>query len=177
MYMLVSQYMRFLSFFLLFGLLASAPLVEAQWSNSTSELSPKEKRKKAKQEAKQARKEAVAYYKDYIVKKRRAYLLVKNVEEEKDVARILKGFRALYETAEKEENMNGDRVIGGGSSCGNGGVEVSEEAKKKAMDAERKKYEKHIKKIDNQIETEKARIEEAGLMTDELKEMITKALE
>lgn len=169
--------MRFLSFFLLFGLLASAPMVEAQWSNSSSELSPKEKRKKAKQEAKQARKEAVSYYKEYIVKKRRAFLLVKNVEEEKDVARIVKGFRALFEVEDEEEKMSNDRVIGGGSSSGNGGVEVSEEARKKAMDMERKKYEKHIKKIDAQIEAEKSRIEEAGIMTDELADFIKKSLE
>ena len=167
--------MRFLSFFLLFGLLASAPMVEAQWSNSSSELSPKEKRKKAKQEAKQARKEAVTHYKEYIVKKRRALILVKNVEEEKDVARVVKGFRALFSVAEREENMSNDRVIGGAS--GNGGVEVSEEARKKAMEMERKKYEKHIKKIDAQIEAEKSRIEEAGIMTDELADFIKKSLE
>lgn len=167
--------MRFLSFFLLFGLLASAPMVEAQWSNSTQELSPKEKRKQAKQEAKQARKEAVAHYKAYIVQKRRALNYVKNVEEEKDVARILKGLRSLYEVEENSE-MDSERTIGGGS-YNNGGAEVSEAAKKKAMDAERKKYEKHINKIDAQIEAEKTRIEEAGLMTDELKEMISKALE
>lgn len=168
--------MRFLSFLLLFGLLASAPMVEAQWSNSSSELSPKEKRKQAKQEAKQARKEAVSHYKSYIVQKRRALSYIKNVEEEKDVARILKGLRALYEEEEAETEMDGDRSIGGGSS-GNGGVEISEAARKKAMDAERKKYEKHIKKIDTQIEAEKSRIEEAGIMTDELADFIKKALE
>ena len=51
--------MKLLAFLMIFAFVASTPLVEAQWSNgSNTELSPQEKRKKAKQEAKAARKEA-----------------------------------------------------------------------------------------------------------------------
>ena len=166
--------MRFLSFFLLFGLLASAPMVEAQWSNSSSELSPKEKRKQAKQEAKQARKEATQYYKDYIVKKRKALILIKKIEDERSRNASIRSFKKLYEEEEDSEEMGADRTIGGG--YGNGGG-VSEKAKKKAMEEERKKYEKAIKKIDDQIDEEVTRIEEAELMTDELNEFIKKAKE
>lgn len=168
--------MKFLSFFMLFALFASAPMAEAQrYNNSGTEMSAKEKRKQAKQEAKQARKEAAQYYKEYIVKKRKALILVKKIEDERSRDASIRSFKLLYEEPEEEDTqMNDGRVIGGGSG-GNGGG-VSEEAKNKAMEAERKKYEKQIKKIDAQIEAETTRIEEAELMTDELKGYITESL-
>ena len=158
---------------MLFAFVASTPVVEAQWSNTNTELSPKEKRKQAKAEAKQARKEAAQHYKEYIVMKRKALILVKKIEDERSREASLRSFKLLFETEEEEEDMGDGRVIGGN----NGGNSVSEEARKKAMDAERAKYEKQIKKIDTQIEAESTRIEEAELMTDALQEYIKQALQ
>ena len=167
--------MKLLAFLMIFAFVASTPLVEAQWSNgSNTELSPQEKRKKAKQEAKVARKEAAQYYKEYIVKKRKALILFKKIEDERSRDGSIRSFKVVFEEEEsEEETMDSGRVIGGG----NGSPEISDEARKKAMDAERKKYEKQIKKIDTQIEAEKTRIEEAELMTDELQEFIKKSME
>lgn len=165
--------MKLLAFFMLFTLMASAPIAEAQWSGDTQELSPKEKRKQAKQEAKQARKEAAQHYKEYIVSKRKALILVKKIEDERSLNASIRSFKLLYAAPESDEDeMDDSRMIGG-----NGSSSVSEEAKKKAMDAERRKYEKQINKIDAQIEAEKTRLEEAELMNDELKDFISKALE
>lgn len=168
--------MKLFAFFMLFAFVASAPVVEAQWSNSNTELSPKEKRKQAKTEAKQARKEAAQYYKEYIVVKRKALILVKKIEDERSRDASVRAFKLLFETEEEEEDMGNDRVVGG-SYGNNGGKSVSESAKKKAMDAERAKYEKQIKKIDEQIEAESTRIEEAELMNDALQEYIKQALQ
>ena len=165
--------MKLLALFMLFAFVASTPVVEAQWSNTGTELSPKEKRKQAKAEAKQARKEAAQHYKEYIVMKRKALILVKKIEDERSREASLRSFKLLFETEEEEEDMGDGRVIGGN----NGGNSVSEEARKKAMDAERAKYEKQIKKIDTQIEAESTRIEEAELMTDALQEYIKQALQ
>lgn len=165
--------MKLLALFMLFAFVASTPVVEAQWSNTNTELSPKEKRKQAKAEAKQARKEAAQHYKEYIVMKRKALILVKKIEDERSREASLRSFKLLFETEEEEEDMGDGRVIGGN----NGGNSVSEEARKKAMDAERAKYEKQIKKIDTQIEAESTRIEEAELMTDALQEYIKQALQ
>lgn len=166
--------MRFLAFCILLAVAVCEPVAEAQWSNGNTELSPKEKRKQAKQEAKQARKEATQYYKDYIVKKRKALILIKKIEDERSRNASIRSFKKLYEEEEDCEEMGNGRTIGGG--YGNGGG-VSEKAKNKAMEDERKKYEKAIKKIDDQIDEENDRIEEAGLMTDELNEFIKKAKE
>ena len=166
--------MKLLAFFMIFTLFASAPMAEAQGYGNGTEMSAKEKRKQAKQEAKQARKEAAQYYKEYIVKKRKALILVKKIEDERSRDGSIRSFKVLFEEAEEDDDQMGDgRVIGGAS----GGSGVSDEAKNKAMEAERKKYEKQIKKIDAQIEAESTRIEEAELMTDELKGFITKSLE
>ena len=167
--------MKLLAFLMIFAFVASTPLVEAQARNGAdTELSPQEKRKKAKQEAKAARKEATQYYKEYIVKKRKALILFKKIEDERSRDGSIRSFKVVFEEEEsEEETMDSGRVIGGG----NGSPEISDEARKKAMDAERKKYEKQIKKIDTQIEAEKTRIEEAELMTDELQEFINKSLE
>jgi hypothetical protein len=167
--------MRLLAFFMIFSLFASAPMAEAQGYNNGTEMSAKEKRKQAKQEAKQARKEAAQYYKEYIVKKRKALILVKKIEDERSRDGSIRSFKVLFEEASEEDDdkMGDGREIGGAS----GGSGVSDEAKNKAMEAERKKYEKQIKKIDAQIEAESTRIEEAELMTDELKGYITKSLE
>ena len=167
--------MKILSLCILLALAVCEPVAQAQWSNGgNTELSPKEKRKQAKQEAKQARKEAAQYYKEYIVKKSKALILVKKIEDERSRNASIRSFKLLFEEEESEEELGADRTYGMGSS-GNGGV--SEEAKKKAMEAERKKYEKAIKKIDDQIDAEVTRIEEAELMTDELSEFIKKAKE
>lgn len=169
--------MKYLAFLMMFSFFAASPVAEAQWSSDGgTELSPKEKRKKAKQEAKQARKEATQYYKEYIVQKRKALILVKKIEDERSRDGSVRSFKVLYEEAEDDgEELDGGRVIGGASGYGDRGV--SEEAKNKAMSAERKKYQKQIDKINAQIEAEKTRIEEAELMTDQLQEFITKALE
>ena len=167
--------MKILSLCILLALAVCEPVAQAQWSNGgNTELSPKEKRKQAKQEAKQARKEAAQYYKEYIVKKRKALILVKKIEDERSRNASIRSFKLLFEEEESEEELGDDRTYGMGGS-GNGGV--CEEAKKKAMEAERKKYEKAIKKIDDQIDAEGTRIEEAELMTDELSEFIKKAKE
>ncbi len=167
--------MKILSLCILLALAVCEPVAQAQWSNGgNTELSPKEKRKQAKQEAKQARKEAAQYYKEYIVKKRKALILVKKIEDERSRNASIRSFKLLFEEEETDEELGADRTIGMGAS-GNGGV--SEEAKKKAMDAERKKYEKAIKKIDDQIDAEVTRIEEAELMTDELSAFIKRAKE
>lgn len=167
--------MKILSLCILLALAVCEPVAQAQWSNGgDTELSPKEKRKQAKQEAKQARKEAAQYYKEYIVKKRKALILVKKIEDERSRNASIRSFKLLFEEEESEEELGADRTYGMGGS-GNAGV--SEEAKKKAMEAERKKYEKAIKKIDDQIDAEVTRIEEAELMTDELSEFIKKAKE
>jgi hypothetical protein len=168
--------MKFLALFMLLAFAVCEPVAQAQWSNgNTEELSPKEKRKQAKQEAKQARKEAAQYYKEYIVKKRKALILVKKIEDERSRNASIRSFKLLFEEEEEDEELGSDRTIGGGG-YGNGGG-VSEKAKNKAMEAERKKYEKAIKKIDDQIDAEVTRIEEAELMTDELSEFVKKAKE
>lgn len=168
--------MKILSLCILLALAVCEPVAQAQWSNGgNTELSPKEKRKQAKQEAKQARKEAAQYYKEYIVKKRKALILVKKIEDERSRNASIRSFKLLFEEEETDEELGADRTIGMGGS-GNGGG-VSEEAKKKAMEAERKKYEKAIKKIDDQIDAEVTRIEEAELMTDELSAFIKRAKE
>lgn len=168
--------MKLLALFMLFAFVASTPVVEAQWSNTNTELSPKEKRKQAKAEAKQARKEAAQHYKEYIVVKRKSLILVKKIEDERSRDASVRSFKLLFEAEEEDEDMGNDRTVGGGG-YGNSGPTVSDEARKKAMDAERAKYEKQIKKIDSQIEAESTRIEEAELMTDELKEFIKQALQ
>ncbi len=174
--------MKYLSFLLMFSFFASSPIAEAQWSSDSGrELSPKEKRKQAQQEAKMARKEATKYYKEYIVQKRKGLILVKKVEDERSRDGSIRSFKVLYAEAEEEDDsaaMGEGRVIGGSRrSRSSYGADISDEAKQKARDAEGRKYKKQIDKINAQIETEKARIEEAGLMTDQLQEYITKALE
>lgn len=173
--------MKLLSYLLMFVFIAAEPVAYAQWSTGgQQELSPKEKRKREKQEAKQARKEAAQYYKDYIVRKRKALILVKKIEDERSRNASLRSFKLLYEEVEESEedsqisrNSNGG-PYGYGYGGNYGGV--SEKALEKAKEAERKKYEKQIAKIDAQIEAEKTRIEEAELMTDELDGFIKQAL-
>lgn len=173
--------MKYLSILMMFAFFASSPIAEAQWSSDSGrELSVKEKRKQAKQEAKQARKEATKYYKDYMVQKRKGLILIKKIEDERSRDGSIRSFKVLYAEPEEEDDsaaMGAGRVIGGGSRSSHGGATVSEEAQQKARDAERRKYQKQIDKINAQIEAEKARIEEANLMTDQLQEFITKALE
>ena len=45
------------------------------------------------------------------------------------------------------------------------------------MEAERKKFERQIEKLNTQMESETTRIEESELMTDELQAFIKKAME
>ncbi len=173
----ISALMKLLAFLMLFSFMASAPVAEAQWSNGSGrELSAKEKRKQDKQEAKAARKEAAQYYKEYIVKKRKALILVKKIEDERSREASVRSFKMLFEDEEDvaDDQMGAGRVIGGGNSRR---TSVSDGAKGKAMEAERKKYEKQIKKIDTQIEAEQTRIEESELMTDELQDFIKQALQ
>ena len=173
--------MKYLSILMMFAFFASSPIAEARWSSDSGrELSVKEKRKQAQQEAKQARKEATKYYKDYMVQKRKGLILIKKIEDERSRDGSIRSFKVLYAEAEEEDDsaaMGAGRVIGGGSRGSYGGATVSEEAQQKARDAERRKYQKQIDKINAQIEAEKARIEESNLMTDQLQEFITKALE
>ncbi len=173
--------MKYLSILMMFAFFASSPIAEARSSSDSGrELSVKEKRKQAQQEAKQARKEATKYYKDYMVQKRKGLILIKKIEDERSRDGSIRSFKVLYAEAEEEDDsaaMGEGRVIGGGSRSSHGGATVSEEAQQKARDAERRKYKKQIDKINAQIEVEKARIEEANLMTDQLQEFITKALE
>lgn len=172
--------MKLLALFLMFAFMVSAPVAEAQWSNSPNqELSPKEKRKREKQEAKQARQVAQLHYKEYMIQKRKALILVKKIEDERSRNASVRSFKLLYgEEAEDSDVPRGNgRVIGDVGSNRGYGSTVSDEAKNKAMETERKKYERQIKKIDTQLETESTRIEEAELMTDELQNYIKKALE
>lgn len=174
--------MKHLAYLLMLVFAVSAPLAEAQWSNNGGqELSDKEKRKQAKQEAKQARIAAAKHYKEYIVQKRKALILVKKIEDERSRNASIRSFNLLYGEAETEDEEDGNGMISRNPrsrfSGGYGNSGPSEEATKKAMDAERKKYERQIKKIDTQLEEESNRIQEADLMTDELEAFIKKALE
>lgn len=173
--------MKLFAFILMLACVVSVPVAEAQWSNNSGqELSAKEKRKQAKQEAKQARMAAAQHYKEYIVQKRKACILVKKIEDERSRNASIRSFKLLYESEEvedDEDSMNSGRIVGRSRNRGAAGNAPSDEATKTAMDAERKKYERQIKKIDTQIEAETSRIEEAGLMTDELQDFIKKALE
>lgn len=143
--------MKLLSYLLMFVFIAAEPVAYAQWSTGgQQELSPKDKRKREKQDAKQARKEAAQYYKDYIVRKRKALILVKKIEDERSRNASLRSFKLLYEEEEESEedaqiSRNG-RAYGNGYGGNSGGV--SEKTLEKAKEAERKKYEKQIAKID-----------------------------
>lgn len=174
--------MKHLAYLLMLIFAVSAPMTEAQWSNNGGqELSGKEKRKQAKQEAKQARMAAAKHYKEYIVQKRKALILVKKIEDERSRNASIRSFKLLYEEPETEDEEDGNGMISRNPRARNmggfGNSGPGEEATQKAMEAERKKYARQIKKIDDQIMAEKARIEEAELMTDELEAYIQKALE
>ena len=171
---------KILALFMMFAFLASAPMAEAQWSGGADRsLSPKEKRKRDRQEAKQARQVAQLHYKEYMVKKRKALILLKKIEDERSRNASVRSFKALYEEEDDADQPGGDRVIGGArrSSAARYGDDVSDEAKKKAMEAERKKFERQIEKLNTQMESETTRIEESELMTDELQAFIKKAME
>ena len=173
---------KILALFMMFAFLASAPMAEAQWNRGADrELSPKEKRKRDRQDAKQARQVAQLHYKEYMVKKRKALILLKKIEDERSRNASVRSFKLLFEVedADSADQPGGDRVIGGarGSSAGRYGEDVPEEAKKKAMDAERKKYERQLEKLHAQMEAEQTRIEEAELMTDEVQDFIKKSME
>ena len=150
------RYFVLLSF--LFGTFAALPLMA-----DDADPAPAEKVSAADKRAE--KKDAALWYKDYMDKKKRSGAALKKVKDAKSAAKAAKIISELYGLADR------------GKTTAMGVAGEAKRPESEALDELLARNEKKIDKLNAVIEMEKARIDNAELMTDELSECITKAAE
>ena len=109
------------------------------------------------------KKEATLWFKDYMDSKKKAAAALKKVKDAKSAKKAVKTISELY------------GLSNSGKQTAMGEVGEAKRPEMQALDELMARNEKKIEKLNDAIEAEKARIDEAELLTSELGECIDKA--
>lgn len=150
-------------YFALLSILFCAVAVMPLMADDTEAAAPVEKVSAADKRAE--KKDAALWYKDYMDKKKKAATALKKVKDEKSAAKAVKLMSELY------------GLSGKGKQTALGEVGESKKPENPAIDELMTRNEKKIEKLNAAIEKEKARIDKADLLDDDLNECIEKAYE
>ncbi len=150
-------------YFALLSILFCAVAVMPLMADDTETAAPVEKVSAADKRAE--KKDAALWYKDYMDKKKKAATALKKVKDEKSAAKAVKLMSELY------------GLSGKGKQTAMGEVGEAKKPENPAIDELMTRNEKKIEKLNAAIEKEKARIDKADLLDDDLNECIEKAYE
>ena len=150
-------------YFALLSILFCSVAVLPLMADDTAADAPVEKVSAADKRAE--KKSAAQWFKDYMDKKKKAATAMKKVKDKKSAAKAVTTLSDLYGISAK------------GKQTALGEVGETKMPENPAIDELMSRNEKKIEKLNDLIEKEKARIDDADLLSDALNECIEKAYE